>query len=82
MNTHLCFWNPIVVFGDHLDLDEVIRRHGEEYEEETGKKITGLSWQYARREFTGEDEKGREQMYFLYRKKVRGAVVKVTVIEP
>jgi len=68
-----------VIFGAHLNLDEAISRHGEEYLKETGKKITGLIWQYARREFT-EDEEG-QQAYFLYKKKVKGAIIPVTIID-
>jgi len=69
-----------VIFGAHLDREEAIRRHGDEYRHETGKEITGLSWQYARREFT--DEGDGTQAYYLYRKPKKGAVTRVTVIEP
>ena len=69
-----------VILGAHLDLDEAIIRHGDEYLAETGKEITGLSWQYARREFT--DEGDGSQAYYLYRKPKKGAVTLVTVIEP
>jgi len=67
-----------VILGAHLDLEEAIKRHGKEYLEETGKKITGLIWKYARREFTDDGE--GQQAYFLYKKPVKGATTPVTVI--
>ena len=68
-----------VIFGDHLNIDEAIRRHGIEYLNETHKEITGLIWKYARREFTDDGE--GQQAWFLYKKKVKGCTVPVTIID-
>jgi len=68
-----------VIFGAHLNFDEAIRRHGIEYLNETHKQITGLMWQYARREFT--DDGDGQQAYFLYEKRVKGPIVPVTIID-
>ena len=73
-------FNPVwVAFGAHLDFDVLAGRHAKEYLEETGKKITGIAWQYARREFNDDSEDG-SQRYYLYKKKVKGATTPVTVI--
>ena len=68
-----------VAFGAHLDFDELVSRHSKEYREETGKEITGIAWQYARREFDEDSEDG-SQCHYLYKKKVKGATTPVTVI--
>ena len=73
-------FNPVwVAFGAHLNFDDLVSRHSKEYSEETGKTITGIAWQYARREFDGDSEDG-SQRYYLYKKRVNGATTPVTVI--
>lgn len=73
-------FNPTwVAFGAHLNFDELVMRHSKEYFEETGKTITGIGWQYARKEFDDDSEDG-SQRYYLYGKKIKGAVTPVTVI--
>lgn len=77
--TELVHWydDLWVIYGGHLNLEDAIARHGDEYREETGKEITGLRWLYARREFTGGET---EQAYFLHMKKVKGSTMPVTVV--
>jgi hypothetical protein len=73
-------FNPVwVAFGAHLNFDDLVSRHSKEYSEETAKTITGIAWQYARREFDEDSEDG-SQRYYLYKKRVNGATTPVTVI--